>query len=170
MSTKASLKDLIVWKITRMTNKEKKKKSKHQLERRQIQLEEQLLDIEQRRLDLEQKRVELQLKKVRLATKKARSISHSKSAPLVLIEESSACEKASDDDSSFLTAPTVSTHETSDLSDARFPSQRLCGGESDGEEIPCSPKAESKPPRRSQPRGGPLRREMHTMPSSRPNQ
>lgn len=135
-----------------MTNKEKKKKSRYQLERRQIQLEEQLLDIEQRRLDLEQKRVELQLKKVRLATKKSKQISHSKSAPPLLIGESSACEKASDDESSFQTAPTVSTHETSDLSDTRFPSQRLCGGESDGEETPCSAKAISKPPRRSQPR------------------
>jgi len=126
----------------------KKSKEKYELERRQIELEEQLLDIQQRRLDLEQKRVELQLKKVRLATRKPKGLTHSKSAPPILIRDGS-LQGRSDDESSFLTAPTVSTHhEYSDHSgEIRFPSQRFSGNESDGEEELCSPKAESKPRR-----------------------
>lgn len=131
-----------------MGNKEKKKKKskeKYELERRQIELEEQLLDIQQRRLDLEQKRVELQLKKVRLATRKPKR----QSAPPDVISEGSLYAK-SDDESSFLTAPTVSTqNEFSDNSAdrdtiPRAPSQRFNGGESDGESAACLPKADSR--------------------------
>jgi hypothetical protein len=124
--------------------KERKKKSKqkYELERRQIELEEELLDIQQKRLELEQRRVELQLKKVRLAMRKPKR----QSAPPIVISNDS-LNARSDDESSFLTAPTVSTqNEFSDHSgDAavRYPSQRFSGGESDGEE-PCPPKADPR--------------------------
>ena len=129
------------------SSKEKKKKSrqKYELERRQIELEEQLLDIQRRRLDLEQQRVELQLKKVRLVARRPR---HTKSAPSGLIGDNSVSGR-SDDESSFLTAPTVAStqHENSDNSGdiAWFSSQRSSGYESGGEEAACPPKGESKP-------------------------
>lgn len=68
------------------------------------------------------------------------------SAPPIVISNDS-LNARSDDESSFLTAPTVSTkNEFSDHSgDAavRYPSQRFSGGESDGEE-PCPPEADPR--------------------------
>lgn len=143
---KASFIALVVW---RNMAKERKKKSKekYELERRALELEEQLLDIQQRRLDLEQKRVELQLKKVRLATRKPRR--HQSTPPSVIGPEETSLQPPSDDESSLETAPTVSTQNEYPYSDAsaeptRQRSQRFSGGESDGEEAMCPPKADTR--------------------------